>query len=178
MFYSDYDDKITSVATGETTVDGRTIVRSENANEVELLGFETGARYRATEQWEFYGVLNYTRGDETDSAGVEDPADRVPPLNGKLGLVYTPSADLVLEPFVLFADEQDRLSPRDEGDPRIDPDGTSGWATFNVDIRWHALEELELGLRLENLFDKRYREHGSGLDAPGFSANVWLSGRF
>jgi outer membrane receptor protein involved in Fe transport len=178
VFYSDYDDKITSVATGETTVDGRTIVRSENANKVEIYGLETGARYRAADRWEFYGVVNYARGDETDSDGVENPADRMPPLNGKLGLVYTPRVDLTVEPFMLFAAEQDRLSLRDVDDPRIDPDGTAGWATFNLDLRWHAESGLDLGLRLENVLDKRYREHGSGLDAPGAGVNLWLSGRF
>jgi len=31
-------------------------------------------------------------------------------------------------------------------------------------------------LRLENLGDKRCREHGTGLDEPGFSAIVELGG--
>jgi len=177
-FYSDYDDKITSVATGEITADGRTIVRSENANQVEIYGFETGARYRAGDRWEVYGVLNYVRGDETYSDGADEPADRIPPLNGKVGMVYTPWLDMTVEPFFLFAAEQDRLSSRDVGDPRIDPDGTPGWGTLNLDLRWHAGPELDLGLRLENVLDKRYREHGSGLDAPGLGVSLWLSGRF
>ena len=34
---------------------------------------------------ELYGVLNYARGDEEDPDGNDEPADRMPPLNGKLG---------------------------------------------------------------------------------------------
>jgi outer membrane receptor protein involved in Fe transport len=73
---------------------------------------------------------------------------------------------------VLFADDQGRLSPRDEADPRIDPDGTPGWGTLNLDLSWYPVASLELGLRAGNLFDKAYREHGSGIDAQGFNLAV------
>ena len=173
-FYSDYDDKITSVATGDLTPDGRTIVRSENASELEIYGLEAGARFDLSNDFELYGVLNFTRGDEKNGDGEENPADRVPPLNGKLGVVYEPDHRLRLESFALFASEQDRLSQRDESDPRIDPDGTSGWATLNFNMDWRPRDRLGIGLRLENLLDKRYREHGSGIDARGRSVGLWL----
>ena len=35
--------------------------------------------------------------------------------------------------------------------------------------------QLELGLRLENLTDADYREHASGIDAPGRNAGLWLN---
>jgi outer membrane receptor protein involved in Fe transport len=37
---------------------------------------------------------------------------------------------------------------------------------------------LGVGLRAENLADKRYREHGSGLDEPGRNFIVSLDYRF
>lgn len=169
VFRLDYDDKITSVLTGEITPDGRDVVRSVNASEADLVGVEAGGRFEFGDAFELYGVLNYTRGDEREPGGMEDPADRVPPLNGRLGLVYTGWTDLRLEPYLLFADDQGRLSPRDEADPRIDPDGTPGWGTVNVDLAWYPSNSLELGLRAANLLDRRYREHGSGIDAPGFN---------
>ncbi|MGB5211644.1 MAG: TonB-dependent receptor [Gammaproteobacteria bacterium] len=169
VFSLDYDDKITSVFTGETTEDGRDIVRSVNANKVRLYGIEAGGRFDLSDRLQVYGVLNYTRGKEREPDGNHDPADRVPPLNGKLGLVYTGLRDLRLEPYLLFADDQGRLSPRDEQDPRIDPDGTPGWGTINVDLAWYPGNNLEFGLRAENLFDNSYREHGSGIDAPGMN---------
>ncbi len=177
-FYSDYDDKITSVPTGAVTPDGRTVVRSENANQLEIYGIEAGGRYALTDRWELYGVFNYARGDEKESGGQEDPADRMPPLNGKLGVVYESNQDIRLDTFVLFADEQDRLSPRDDRDPRIDPNGTSGWATLNLNLEWRPRNDLGLGLRVENLFDKGYREHGSGIDARGASVGLWFQAGF
>ena len=85
---------------------------------------------------------------------------------------------LRLEPFILFAGEQDRLSPRDINDPRINPEGTPGWATLNVNLDWQASNTFTLGLKLENLADKDYREHGSGIDAPGRNLGIWVDARF
>nr|MDJ0656647.1 TonB-dependent receptor [Xanthomonadales bacterium] len=59
------------------------------------------------------------------------------------------------------------LSSRDVRDPRINPTGTPGWATLNLSANWEARPGLSVGLRLRNLLDRAYREHGSGLDARG-----------
>ena len=77
-----------------------------------------------------------------------------------------------------FASQQDRLSPRDVLDPRINPDGTPGWATINLLFSWQASARTELGFRLENLADKDYREHGSGINAPGRNLGVWFNTQF
>jgi outer membrane receptor protein involved in Fe transport len=61
------------------------------------------------------------------------------------------------------------------GDVRIDPNGTPGWATVNVAAEWRLRDRWLLTARLENLFDRRYRSHGSGIDAVG--RNVFLSVR-
>ncbi len=171
-FYSEYDDKITSVTTGAVTLDGRTIVQSENLDEVTVYGFETGARYDVSDELQAYGVLNYTRGKEQSGGAAQEPADRIPPLNGKFGVVYALSPELSIEPFVLFADEQDRLSSRDLNDPRIDPTGTDAWATVNLHLDWRFAPRSRLGFRVENLLDNDYREHGSGIDARGLNIGV------
>jgi len=122
-------------------------------------------------------VVNYTHGKESDD-DVTVPADRIPPLNGRLGLVYQASDRLRFEPYLDFASRQDRLSPRDVADPRINPFGTTGWGTINLLASWQARQNLELGLRLQNLGDKDYREHGSGIDAPGRNLGIWLNVTF
>jgi outer membrane receptor protein involved in Fe transport len=178
LFYSDYRDKISSRFTGVLTADGRFIVRSDNLNKVQLWGIESGLRYLLNDEVELYAVINYTRGKENITNDVTAPADRIPPLNGRLGFTFNPGLGLRLEPYVDFAGKQDRLSPRDVSDPRIDPTGTSGWATFNLLLSWQASQRLELGLRLENLADKNYREHGSGIDAPGRNLGIWFNARY
>ena len=144
----------------------------------EIYGIEAGGQYQLTERVELYGVLNYARGDEEDSEGNDEPADRMPPLNAKLGAIYTPTDNLRLEAYSLMADDQDRLSDRDEDDPRIDPNGTPGWGTINLALDWQALPATTVGFRVDNLGDRRYREHGSGIDAPGRSVGVWLRSGF
>ena len=176
-WYADYRDKISSRFTGEVTNEGRLVVQSDNLNEATLYGLESGLRFVANDRLEYYAVINYTRGEESDS-GLTVPADRIPPLNGRLGLVWQPRENLRLEPYLDFADSQERLSPRDEGDPRIDPNGTPAYGTLNLLLTWQATDRLTTGLRLENLGDKRYREHGSGIDAPGRNLGVWFDVAF
>jgi len=143
------------------------------------LGHRIGASIPVhNDEVELYAVINYTRGEENITNDVTAPADRIPPLNGRLGFTFNPGHGLRLEPYVDFAGKQDRLSPRDLSDPRIDPAGTSGWATFNLLVSWQAGQCLELGLRLENLADKNYREHGSGIDAPGRNLGIWFNARY
>ena len=175
FFHSDYKDKISSRFTGDLTPDGRFIVRSDNLSKVQIWGFESGFRYLFNDNAELYAVLNYTRGEENEAGGSTVPADRIPPLNGRLGFSFDPGHNLRLEPYVDFASEQDRLSPRDASDPRINPAGSPDWATFNLLLSWQASEQLELGLRLENLSDKNFREHGSGIDAGGRNLGAWFN---
>jgi outer membrane receptor protein involved in Fe transport len=177
VWHADYRDKISSRFTGEVTPQGRQVVRSDNLNSVSLHGFETGLNYRLNDHMELYAVVNYTRGDESD-AGLTVPADRIPPLNGRLGFVYFAGERLRVEPYLDFAGRQDRLSPRDEGDPRINPQGTAGWGTLNLLLSWRMNPALEIGLRLQNLADEAYREHGSGIDAPGRNLGAWFDVRF
>jgi outer membrane receptor protein involved in Fe transport len=175
LFYMDYEDKIGSRLTGEVTDSGRDVVQSDNINSAELYGLESGIRGYPDENFEVYAVLNYVRGDETSIEGATVPADRVPPLNGKLGMVWQMRDELQVESWIGFTADQDRLSPRDVRDPRINPTGTPGWGTFNILASYQPSEALHLGLRLENLGDNNYREHGSGIDAPGRNIGVWLN---
>ncbi len=50
---------------------------------------------------------------------------------------------------------------------RIDPAGTPGWAVVGADAAWTSGDDWRVTLAIDNIFDKRYRVHGSGLDAPG-----------
>ncbi len=42
-------------------------------------------------------------------------------------------------------------------------------------VDWQATETLQIGLRLENLLDKSYREHASGIDAAGRNIGLWVN---
>lgn len=176
VWRSDYRDKITSVDIGEDE-EGRILVQNRNVTELELWGAEIGARWTPGDALTAYGVLNYTRGRE-DYAGDRYDADRVPPLNGRLGVEWRFAPPWRLDAWAQYAARQDRLSPRDLDDPRVNPAGTAGWNTWNARVGWDFAPGATLALRLENLADRRYREHGSGLDESGRSAVVTLDWRF
>jgi outer membrane receptor protein involved in Fe transport len=50
--------------------------------------------------------------------------------------------------------------------------------TANVRLGWDMNENLRARLAVENLFDHSYREHGSGINAPGINAIVSMEARF
>ncbi len=177
-FALDYRDRITSVATGDVTPDGRVVVRSENLTHVVISGIELGGTAKLAAGLEASLGVSYARGEERRDALPDTPADRIPPLNGRLGLTWHATERWRVEPWLLFAGRQDRLSLRDREDPRIDPGGTAGWWTANLDLAWRVRPGLDVGLRLHNLLDQPYREHGSGLDAAGFNLGLWLDASF
>lgn len=177
-WYLHFEDRITSVETGELTGEGRIVVQSQNLAEADIWGLEATARYAFGSAAELDLVLNYTRGEQTDADGGTEPADRIPPLNGRLALRVFRGDSLTFGPYLLFAAGQDRLSGRDVRDGRIDPDGTPGWVTVNLQANWRPDGRWSLRFGLENVLDKPYRFHGSGIDAPGRNAFVQLERRW
>ena len=131
-FYSDYNDRITALATGDTTPDGRMIVQSENLGELQLTGIESSGHYILNDNWEIYGNINFTWAEQKRADGTTEAADRIPPLNGLSGIACHPSDTLSFSSEILWAADQGRLSERDSDDPRINPNGSSGWITWDA----------------------------------------------
>ena len=171
-----YDDRITSVGTGDVTPDGRDVVQSVNAAESSIRGVEAGVDVRISDALSARAVLNYSWGEQEVSGSDAEPADRIPPLNGNVALSYDAGRNYRLESWVRFADAQDRLSARDIRDSRIDPQGTPGWAIIGARLEKEYAQRWLLSVAVNNLLDKRYRVHGSGLDAPG--RNLMISARY
>ncbi len=173
LFTLHYTDRITSVLTGAVTADGRDIVQSRNVSNADIRGVEGAFRLTLSPLLTADLVVNYLHGEQTESDGSESPADRIPPFNGRLSFHFQANNSLTIEPYVLFAGSQDRLSPRDARDVRINPAGTPGWVTANIAANWQASERWQAMARVENILDKQYRLHGSGIDATG--RNLLLS---
>ncbi len=168
MLYTlDYTDRITSVLTGEVTPGGRDIVQSVNAADSTVRGFEGGASFDLNDTISLEAVLNYAWSEEQIPGSATEPGDRIPPLSGRLNVSYDAGGDFRMDVWLRLAGEQDRLSSRDVRDIRIDPNGTSGWGILGARGSWDVAGGWQFTLGVDNVFDKRYRVHGSGLDAPG-----------
>ncbi len=170
-----YDDRITSVGTGDVTPEGRDIVQSVNAAESSIRGVEMGVDVRISDALSTRAVLNYTWGEQEVFGSDKEPADRIPPLNGNLVLSYDAGA-YRFENWIRFAASQERLSARDVRDSRIDPRGTPGWVVMGARLQREFATDWQLSFAADNLLDQRYRVHGSGLDAAG--RNFILSARY
>ena len=162
-----------------------TFLRS-NAGRVELYGFELAGAvdlFGKASDWRLDGVVNWVRGrqfdDTLDPNTAQAPLDgvdarRIPPLNGRLSLAWNNprSPERGVERAGLtfsWAARQDELNPDDIADPRIDPNGTPGWTTWSIETSGRMAPGVLWSVSLINLFDERYRVHGSGLDGPGRS---------
>ncbi|MBI3072273.1 MAG: TonB-dependent receptor [Deltaproteobacteria bacterium] len=174
LFYADYSDKIESRETGDVTTDGRKIVQSQNVNQVWLSGAEAAVRWRLSAKLTLSASLTFVWGDEKTPTGLVQPASRIPPLGGQVGLSWRPTPRFFIEPFLRYATTQSRLSDRDKTDPRINPNGTPGWVTTNLRAGWTLHKRVSARLTIENVIDYDYREHGSGMNAPGLSATLGI----
>ena len=176
LFSLHYTDRISSVLTGAVTVDGRNIVQSRNVASADIRGIEGSMGFTLSPLLTAELIVNYLHGEQTGNDGVKDSADRIPPFNGRLSFRYQASNSLLIEPYFLFAGSQDRLSPRDVQDVRINPAGTPAWVTVNLAASWQAGERWRASASVENILDQQYRQHGSGIDATG--RNLLLSLRY
>ena len=174
IFALDYDDRITSVSTGELTVDGRDVVQSVNAASATIHGVELGLHAALGETVVAHATAAYTWGQQRLAGDPHEPADRIPPLSGKIGFTVEGGLSWTFDGWIEWAGAQDRLSARDVRDVRIDPTGTAGWASVGAQATWKNGSDWWATFSVSNILDKRYRAHGSGLDEPGLNASIRL----
>ena len=167
FYYSHYDDKIESISTGQFTPGGRDIVKNANTKEVRITGVEVFESVALSENGSLTFSFFWTWGEQSLRTGGFEPADRIPPLQGKIGFPWRLGERVRIEPYLRFAASQRRLSARDKRDPRINPQGTPSWATLNISGEYEWSDRVSLWGELRNLTNANYREHGSGIQAQG-----------
>ena len=113
LYAMNYEDRITSVSTGAVTPEGRDVVQSVNAADAKIHGIEAGADVDLGDAFRVNALINYTWGEQTVTGSPTEPADRIPPLSGSVTVSYDPGRDYVVDAWLRFAGEQDRLSERD-----------------------------------------------------------------
>ena len=158
------------------TIDGQTykIKSRSNGGAGFITGSEAGFRYSFSRALFLDGNLAYTYGQNKSH---NEPFDGIPPFFGKLELGWQ-RANSELQFYSRFASSQPRLSTDALDDPRIPVGGTPGWFTLNIRGRYQFSGNISISIAIENLLDRLYREHGSGINAPGrnFILGLEISG--
>jgi outer membrane receptor protein involved in Fe transport len=179
-FRSDIHDLLgtrTASFQGDTVreIEGRRyiLLSKQNIGEAVIWGLEAEASARLHSR--LWLRLNgaYTEGENTTR---KEPVGGFAPLVGLVGLKWT-EASWSAELFSRFAESQYRLSADEKTDPRIPEGGSPGWATANIRGLWRLPGAFTAHAGVENLLDYNYREHGSGINAPGRNFIVNLEWR-
>jgi len=147
-----------------------------NVGSANINGLELAGEYLIGTNWAAYGNFFYTYGLNRTA---DEPLSRIPPAQGVLGLRWREAVDLGrttgrnwLTLYAWMVGQQDRLSERDMRDSRIPEGGTPGFATINMRAGRYLGRNQLVSVGLENIFDKAYRVHGSGVDGPGITATL------
>jgi outer membrane receptor protein involved in Fe transport len=144
---------------------GEAVRQKFNVGRAYIEGVEAEGWYAFRLHWRVRGNLSWTYGKDLEN---EEPLSRIPPVMGLAGIRWeNAQAKYWWEYYARFAGSQDRLSARDLSDPRIDPDGTAGWMTHNLRGGADFRRWGKVALGLENILNRDYRIHGSGIDSPG-----------
>ena len=183
VYYAKYKDRITlinpAVPNGQQgCIEAAGCAQNQNIAEATYYGFEGAVSYRHNRTLSASATLNYTWAEQENN-GLTEPGNRVPPLNSLLAVQWQVADDVQLEPSLWLNATQDRLDATDKADNRINANGTGGFAVANVALRYTpAGENYKVHLVGENLLDKGYREHGSGVDGRGRGGGLTVQAAF
>lgn len=173
-FLKDFINRVPTLWEGNSEIDGKSVVHNINAGKGLLWGTEGGFFWGISGNWSLAGNVTYTYGEEEVPGEENVPFRRIPPLFGQFKVRYDFQGhgswqQGFVESYVLAAAKQDRLSPADIKDNRIPEGGTPGWWTWNFRIGVSLWSHIRCNIAVDNLLDKGYKYHGSGVYSPGTS---------
>lgn len=174
-FYTRISNMIDRYPADDRTTAGVIEVMKANVGRGYVHGVELNGQVQLAPGWSTWGNLTAMRGvvdtfiSPTPPVLSRRPLSRIMPLTANTGVRWEHvSKKLWTELQATFADKQDRLSPGDETDTqRIPPGGTPGYPVLHARAGWRATKNFSVSIALENIANRDYRIHGSGLNEPG-----------
>ncbi len=167
---TDFIDRVPSEFQGDTLFNGERVFQGRNVGTARIRGMEAeGAT--AVGPLRIRASMLFTHGEQDAVGGGEEPISKIPPLTGHTSVRWNVRG-VSVEYLLRWATRQDRLSSRDQRDPRIPADGTPGYAVHGIRASAAVSRTLNVSAGLENLTDALYRTHASGVDGAG--RHVWL----
>lgn len=168
LFYMGLKNLITRVRVAGQKVGGYNVYSKENSQESFIRGAEFSLNCPLSNFLDLKSGVSYLYGQNVSQ---NEPMRRIPPFNGQLLTAYSKNRwQWAAE--ALFAGKQYRLARGDKEDNRIDPGGTAGWYILNF-FGGYQWKKFSLSTGVQNIFNKDYRTHGSGINGVGRSA--WMS---
>lgn len=163
-------DRVRATYQGLPVFEDQPVFQKANVGEARVTGGEVEVEWRPGRLVTVTAHATATRGQALTR---NEPMRRIPPVNGGLAVQWRPRAATWAGLSTRWAARQDRLSSGDLADHRISPTGTPAWVTVDAFGAAPLGRRLQLTGGVRNLFDRLYRVHGSGIDAPGVTA--WLA---
>jgi len=160
---------ITRKRIGDETIEGYPLYQKENSERAYIQGIETAWDYSLNRSVTMSGNITYTYGRNITK---NEPVRRIPPLFGRMAFDYSRN-QLRFGLEWLAAARQDRLAQGDKDDNRIPEGGTPGWSIFNMNTGY-TWKFITANLSFNNLLNKDYRYHGSGINGYGRSLFVTM----
>ncbi|MCX6854836.1 MAG: TonB-dependent receptor [Verrucomicrobia bacterium] len=173
LFYTQMRDLIVRTPTGKV-INGETEVTKTNGGTGYLMGIELDAAAPITQQLSLYGNFAWTDGEEeskdVNGRQIKEATNRLIPWTANAGLRYQFN-DAIWVAFELEAAAKvDKLSTTNRLDTeRIPPGGTPSYAVLHLRAGWRVNDHLTFNGAIENLTNKEYRNHGSGINQPGLN---------
>ncbi|KIC89584.1 TonB-dependent siderophore receptor [Flavihumibacter sp. ZG627] len=161
-------DLITRVRVPGDSINGYPVYQKENTEKGHIEGSEAAIEIHPPGKFRFAGNIAYNYGENSTRA---EPMRRIPPIHGRLMANYRSSGWYAAVEW-LYAGKQDRLAQGDKDDNRIPAKGTPGWNVFNIysGYKWRC---IQMNGGMQNLINKDYRTHGSGINGVGRS--FWMN---
>ena len=184
LFYTDIRDMIVRTPTGRT-IDGDYEVTKKNSGDGYIGGIEIQADRLIGLGVHAIGAFTWMSGKvdtypTSDDVMQREYIDRLMPAGGYAGLHWnSANGKLWAEAICRASAKAGKLSTRDKADTsRIPPGGTPGYAVGDIRAGINLSDRLQLSLALENITDKDYRIHGSGINEAGRNFIVSVKATF
>ena len=145
------------------------VYASQNRNEAYVYGFNANISTDFTEHFSFMSTISYTFGRISKFEGLKAPLDHIPPVFGKSSISYKASK-WSSEIYALYNGWKKIRNYNPDGEDNqqyATPDGMPGWLTLNFRSTFNLNKYLMIQAAVENIFDRNYRNFGSGFSAAG-----------
>lgn len=170
LFYMQLSNLITRVKEEGRVINGYPVYRKENSEAAFIRGAEFSISYQVGKALRMNGGISGAYGQNLTR---NEPLRRIPPVNGRLMATYR-KTNWYMAAEIMFAAKQNRLARGDKEDNRIPAGGTPGWTVYNV-YGGYNTKTVQFSAGLQNIFNKDYRTHGSGINGVGRSGWIAVS---